>query len=290
MNFEELKEKVKNFLKNGNSQYTERTLEELRRAKIAYDDGFDFETYLKDLKNKNDLSEGYVIPYVLGLTSQIDADVPVELRQVKAGDGGGLDIDSDISTEGKPRVKEYLEKKYGKDHICSVGTYTTIGLASAIKDILRKENVSFKDSNNFCSKLDVDETFDENMNRYKVDAPDLYHMYEKYKTKLDFVPKLCSMVRSCVPYYQLIDIKNGKKEISKLDNKIDKIAYLDKSGDIKYTHNYNVFKTGVKKVYEIMLNNGTKIRATKDHKFITPNGTKTLEELSSNDEVYFYET
>ena len=245
MNFEELKEKVKIFLKGNNSKYTEKALEELRRAKIAYDDGFDFEAYLKELKEKEDLSNGYVIPYVLGLTSQIDIDMPVELRQVKTGDGGGLDIDSDISTEGKPRVKEYLEKKYGKDHICSVGTYTTIGLASAIKDILRKENVSFKDSNNFCSKLDVDETFDENMNRYKVDAPDLYHMYEKYKTKLDFVPKLCSMVRSSGkhaggimildrPVYECLPVirPQGELAVAFVENGAD--TELDSLGYVKY--------------------------------------------------------
>lgn len=245
MNFEELKEKVKIFLKGNNSKYTEKALEELRRAKIAYDDGFDFEAYLKELKEKEDLSNGYVIPYILGLTSQIDADMPVELRQVKAGDGGGLDIDTDVSTEGKPRIKEYLEKKYGKDHICGVGTYMAMGMASSIKDILRKEGATFKDSNNFCSQLNDEESFLENMNRYKNDFPELYHIYEKYRTKLDMVPKMTSILRNCSkhaggilildkPVYEYIPVVRPQGELASAFVENGGMTDLDSIGVVKY--------------------------------------------------------
>ena len=78
MEFEELKKKVGLFLSQ-NKEYLKRGLEELRRARICYDDGFDFISYLKDLKDNNDLSNGYIIPYVLGLTDKIDLDIHLEV-------------------------------------------------------------------------------------------------------------------------------------------------------------------------------------------------------------------
>lgn len=244
MEFEELKKKVGLFLSQ-NKEYLKRGLEELRRARICYDDGFDFISYLKDLKDNNDLSNGYIIPYVLGLTDKIDLDIHLEVRQIFAGDGGGLDIDTDLATSGKPKVKEYLEEKYGKDHVCSVGTYTEIGLASAIKDILRKENVPFKESNEFCSELNNDLSFEENMKNYEQNFPNLYKTYQKFKVKLDLVPGLCNMIRSTgkhaggvlilnKPVYECLPVIRPQGEIASAFVENGGNTELDELGYIKY--------------------------------------------------------
>ena len=118
-------------------QYKERAMQELIKNKIAYSDGINLVEELNKLKSENNLSDGYIIPFFLGLYEEPKEIKPIELKQTKSGGGGGLDIDTDLSTAGKPLVKQFLEKKYGKDRICSLGTYGTKGLASAIKDIVK---------------------------------------------------------------------------------------------------------------------------------------------------------
>ena len=243
MDYSELKEKTLGWIKT-NPSFKDRAVQELLRAKIAYDNGINLVDELNDLKSKNELSDGYVLPAILGL-AELKELVPIELKQVKAGGGGGLDIDSDISTAGKPLVKEYLEKKYGKEHICSVGTYTTIGMASAIKDILRKENVNFSVSNKFCSELNNELSFEENMEVYKTNHPDLYHIYEQYKVYLDFVPKIGNMYRSVgkhaggvmvldKPVYECVPVIRPQGELATAFTESGSSPELDDLGYVKY--------------------------------------------------------
>lgn len=244
MEYEELKKLVLSKISQF-PQYKDRAIQELMRAKIAYDDGINLVDNLNELKSKNNLSDGYILPFFLGLTEEPKEIKPIELKQVKAGGGGGLDIDSDISTAGKPLVKAHLEEKYGKDHICSVGTYTTIGMASAIKDILRKEKVNFTVSNKFCSELDNELTFEENMENYKTNHPDLYHIYEQYKPLLDFVPKISSMIRSVgkhaggvmvldKPVYECVPVIRPQGELATAFTESGSAPELDDLGYVKY--------------------------------------------------------
>ncbi len=108
----------------------------------------------------------------------------------------GLDIDTDFSSYGKALVKDYLERKYGKERVVSIGTYSSLGLSSATKDILRKEEVEFSESNTFCSYFNSDLTFEENIESFKTNNKPAYDFYLKYKTKLDYVPKILNKIRS----------------------------------------------------------------------------------------------
>ena len=244
MDYSELKELTLNKIKEF-PQYKERAIQELMRAKIAYDDGIKLYDELVDLKQKDDLSDGYILPFFLGLYEEPKELLPIELKQVRPGGGGGLDIDSDISTAGKPMVKEYLERKYGKEHICSVGTYTTIGMASAIKDILRKEEVNFSVSNKFCKELDNDLSFEENMEVYKEKFPDLYNIYTRYKVALDFVPKVSNMIRGNGkhaggvmvldrPVYECVPVIRPQGEIATAFTESGSSPELDDLGYVKY--------------------------------------------------------
>ena len=57
--------------------------------------------------------------------------------------------DIDVDFEGKRRqdVKRYIEEKYGKNYVCSIGTYTRLKTKSAIKDFGRVKGLTFNDVN-----------------------------------------------------------------------------------------------------------------------------------------------
>ena len=51
------------------------------------------------------------------------------------GQGGVLDIDTDVPGEYRPAVKQYMENRFGASQVCSVGTYTTLQIKQAINDV-----------------------------------------------------------------------------------------------------------------------------------------------------------
>jgi hypothetical protein len=168
---------------------------ELYRAKIAYDNKIDLVDELT--KNKEKINNRYVIPFLLGLTKEVDLMKPIELKQTKGGGESGIDVDSDLSPKGKERVKEYFKEKYGKDHVVSVGTYGTLGVASVIKDILRKKKADFNDSNKFTKSFDLTEmSFEENVEKFKTDNPWAYDFYKQYEKEFQYVPALQGRIKS----------------------------------------------------------------------------------------------
>lgn len=63
------------------------------------------------------------------------------------------DIDSDFPGLQRPRVKEYMEKRFGAEQVTSLGTYTTMQLKAAITDLARCEGVSIATVRRITSKL-----------------------------------------------------------------------------------------------------------------------------------------
>lgn len=58
------------------------------------------------------------------------------------GQGGALDIDTDVPGEYRPAVKQYMENRFGASQVCSVGTYTTLQIKQAINDVGKIYGVS----------------------------------------------------------------------------------------------------------------------------------------------------
>lgn len=67
--------------------------------------------------------------------------------------GSMPDIDSDFPGLQRPRVKEYMEKRFGAEQVTSLGTYTTMQLKAAITDLARCEGVSIATVRRITSKL-----------------------------------------------------------------------------------------------------------------------------------------
>lgn len=195
MDFNELKELVINKLKDY-PEYKDRAIKELRRAKwLIENDNINIADEL--LSSDKEIDDRYVLPFFLGKTTKVDLSKPLEVVQVREGGGGGLDIDTDYEPKAKEFIKKWLIEELGQDKVMGVGTYTTVGLASGIKDILRKCDVPFKESNDFCKELNNEISFEENMEYYKNNFPDLYKIYDRYQAYLDFTPKIMNGVKNC---------------------------------------------------------------------------------------------
>lgn len=65
------------------------------------------------------------------------------------------DIDCDYPGEDRPRVKKYMEERYGWKQVCSVGTYSALQLRAAIKDMARVYGLNFQETNEMMKVFDV---------------------------------------------------------------------------------------------------------------------------------------
>ena len=57
------------------------------------------------------------------------------------------DIDTDFCGRDRAQVKAYIENRFGKEQVCSVGTFTTMKLKGIIKDLARIASVDFSEAN-----------------------------------------------------------------------------------------------------------------------------------------------
>jgi DNA polymerase-3 subunit alpha len=65
------------------------------------------------------------------------------------------DIDIDFSADRRDDVKRYIEDKYGKDYVASIGTYTRMKLKGVLKDFARADgNIEFSKINFLTKNID----------------------------------------------------------------------------------------------------------------------------------------
>lgn len=94
--------------------------------------------------------------------------------------GGSLpDLDTDFEMGRRGEVKEYMERRYGKDQVCSVGTYTTLQVKAAIKDLCRLEGIPVSEVNMFTAKIDGVKDFDD-LFRMACQKKDVTYFINKY--------------------------------------------------------------------------------------------------------------
>ena len=164
------------------------------------------------------------------------------------------DVDIDFDDDGRYRVFQYIEEKYGKDHISHVITYGTMAAKSAIKDVARVSNMPIPESNRLTKMIpdkpiiqmeDAEEPYNEGdtleegqklvTKEVEVDDPDnpgqkikVKKQFKKYKKEVSYKPKL----KNC---YKLIpelkeELANGTEEVK------DVLYYAGKlEGSIRQT-------------------------------------------------------
>jgi DNA polymerase-3 subunit alpha len=76
----------------------------------------------------------------------------------KLVDGTLPDIDSDFSGADRGSIKEYMETRFGKNNVCSVGTYSTFRPKGMIKDFAKLFDMDFSQANSVTFKLQLGDT------------------------------------------------------------------------------------------------------------------------------------
>ncbi len=106
------------------------------------------------------------------------------------------DVDIDFDDDGRYRVFQYIEEKYGKEQISHVITYGTMAAKSAIKDVARVSRMSIDESNRL-TKMVPDKPFEATV------------VEDGKKVTKEFKPKLSN----CLKYGELKDeLENGNDQ------------------------------------------------------------------------------
>jgi len=105
---------------------------------------------------------GSLVAYLLGIThiDPIQHDLMFE-RFLDPNRASNPDIDVDIMDTKRDLVIRYLADKYGHDHVCHIGTFGTLGVKSAIKDVAKALGYDFQTINQITTSIPNTATFDE---------------------------------------------------------------------------------------------------------------------------------
>lgn len=129
---------------------------------------------------------GCLIAYLLEIT-QVD---PIEYgllfwRFLDEDRDDMVDIDIDISPKGRPKLKRYLEEKYGKDHVASVATFVYFQAAGAIRAACRVLNVPYATSNTIAKDIETMDDFKKKEYKDFHDSyPDVYRLAKGLEGRL----------------------------------------------------------------------------------------------------------
>lgn len=195
MNFLEFKKLILEKAKETelNKEQLIRLRTELFHAKVYYQDIGDL---YEDLNTKPVKNKTGIIPYLLGITDEVEINKPLEFMQVKPGASGGIDVDSDFSGAGRDLIIKYLKNKYGDDCVTPVGTTSTLQMKVACKDLLRYACSTVAEANDFTKELDDEISFEENIKRLLSSNSPAKEIYIRYQKVLDLVPKFLGKARN----------------------------------------------------------------------------------------------
>jgi len=97
---------------------------------------------------------GSVVAYCLTITNMDPIKYDLLFERFLNPDRISMpDIDIDFEEERRGEVYEYVEKKYGKDHVSHVVTFGTMATKQAIKDVARIEDIPLPVSNKLASMV-----------------------------------------------------------------------------------------------------------------------------------------
>lgn len=117
----------------------------------------------------------------------------------KANHGSLPDVDIDFQADRRPEIKAYLEKRYNKNgmqRVFSAGTFTTIKIKSAIKDICRVHRIPVGTTNYITAMIDKDNISWTDFMRLTVKEKKIKDFVEKYPDVFEEILPLMEQARS----------------------------------------------------------------------------------------------
>ncbi len=97
---------------------------------------------------------GSVVAYCLGITKIDPIKYDLLFERFLNPDRISLpDIDTDFDDDGRGKVLEWVENKYGKDKVAHIITYSTMATKNSLRDVARVERVPLAVSNHLCKAI-----------------------------------------------------------------------------------------------------------------------------------------
>ncbi|MBO5187387.1 MAG: DNA polymerase III subunit alpha [Prevotella sp.] len=97
---------------------------------------------------------GSVVAYCLGITKIDPIKYDLLFERFLNPDRISLpDIDTDFDDDGRGRVLEWVEDKYGHDKVAHIITYGTMATKNSIKDVARVEKLPLERSKQLCNSI-----------------------------------------------------------------------------------------------------------------------------------------
>ena len=97
---------------------------------------------------------GSVVAYCLGITKIDPIKYDLLFERFLSPDRISLpDIDTDFDDDGRGKVLEWVEDKYGHDKVAHIITYGTMATKNSIKDVARVEKLPLDVSNHLCKAI-----------------------------------------------------------------------------------------------------------------------------------------
>ena len=114
---------------------------------------------------------GSVVAYCLGITKIDPMKYDLLFERFLNPDRISLpDLDTDFDDDGRGKVLEWVEDKYGHDKVAHIITYGTMATKNAIKDVARVEKVPLAEVNALCKQI-PDKLSDSEGNSLKMNLP-----------------------------------------------------------------------------------------------------------------------
>lgn len=140
---------------------------------------------------------------IVNIKHQINAsslvqDAYVDNGYVKAHHGSLPDIDSDFAADRRGDVKKYLEKRYNTNNmqrVFSAGTFTTVKIKSAIKDIARTHKIPVGTTNYLTAILEDSMSWTDLM-KLAVTDKRIHDFVEKYPDVFEEILPLMGQART----------------------------------------------------------------------------------------------